>query len=45
MKKPINYILLFVLIFAGVSCVEDYQDANPPRAKDGPYLSFLQVET
>jgi hypothetical protein len=38
MKKIyISYIKIFIFLFVVSSCeVDDYQDANPPRKKDGP---------
>jgi hypothetical protein len=40
MKKTIN-IILVILALAGLSsCVDDYMDANPPRAKDGPFFNL-----
>jgi len=38
MKKA-RYILIVAIVMSLMpSCVDDYQDANPPRALDGPYF-------
>ncbi len=40
--KNLNYITIFTgLILLLYSCVEDYQDANPPRLKDSPAVSSV----
>jgi hypothetical protein len=43
MKKLINiqYILALVLLIS--SCVDDYQDANPPRLLDSPAVSSVSA--
>ncbi len=44
MKKLI-YIIIVLLAFGGViSCVDDYQEFNPPRLKDGPYFKVTLSE-
>jgi len=40
MKNLIYIPLLSGLILLAFSCVDDYQDANPPRAKDGPFFKL-----
>jgi hypothetical protein len=37
--KKVKYLILatVILVLLG-SCVDNYQDANPPRPKDGPYF-------
>ncbi|MQY79887.1 MAG: hypothetical protein GH151_11945 [Bacteroidetes bacterium] len=40
MKKVKNLILTTVILALLGSCVDDYQDANPPRPKDGPYFTL-----
>ena len=42
MKKFINRLLIILAVasLALSSCVDDYQDANPPRAKDGPVFKL-----
>lgn len=40
MKKA-RYILIVAIVMSLMpSCVDDYQDANPPRALDGPYFTL-----
>jgi len=39
MKKLIYISLFTIAIYGIVSCVDDYQDANPPRLKDGPFFN------
>ncbi len=39
--KNLIYISLFILVASVIgSCVDDYQDANPPRPKDGPIFKL-----
>ena len=40
MKKYRNLIFAAVILLLLGSCVDDYQDANPPRPKDGPYFTL-----
>ncbi|MCD6596243.1 MAG: hypothetical protein J7L04_01060 [Bacteroidales bacterium] len=40
MKKYINILFTTVIIFLLGSCVDNYQDANPPRPMDGPYFTL-----
>lgn len=42
MKKLINRILIILAVasLAISSCVDSYEDANPPRAKDGPVFKL-----
>jgi len=42
MKKLINRILIIMAVasMAISSCVDSYEDANPPRAKDGPVFNL-----
>ncbi|GAH99777.1 unnamed protein product, partial [marine sediment metagenome] len=35
-----NLILTAVILTLLGSCVDEYQDANPPRALDGPYFTL-----
>jgi len=41
MKKLINIQYILVLILLISSCVDDYQDANPPRLLDAPAVSSV----
>ena len=41
MKKQINISLIFFLVMFLFSCVDDYQDANPPRLLDAPAVSSV----
>ncbi len=42
--KKLNSILFILMILAVIaSCVDNYQDANPPRLKDGPALNSVEV--
>jgi hypothetical protein len=43
MKKIINFIIVLGIILIGVSCVDDYQDANPPRLLDAPAVSSVSA--
>jgi hypothetical protein len=38
MKNLFNIILSLIIGGVIVSCVDSFQDANPPRLKDGPYF-------
>jgi len=40
MKKVKNLIITVVLLTLLGSCVDDYQDANPPRPLDGPFFTL-----
>ncbi|MBR9997791.1 MAG: hypothetical protein KFF73_02415 [Cyclobacteriaceae bacterium] len=39
MRKSINNLFLFGLLVLVYSCVDDYQDANPPRLLDSPAVT------
>lgn len=39
MKNIKNLIFLSTFLMLFASCVDDYQDANPPRPLDGPYFT------
>jgi len=43
MKEKIYLLLFLMLIVFVYSCVDDYQDANPPRLKDAPAVSSVTV--
>ncbi|MBE9511793.1 MAG: hypothetical protein IMY71_13035, partial [Bacteroidetes bacterium] len=39
--KKVKYLILTTVILALLgSCVDNYQDANPPRPLDGPYFAL-----
>ena len=40
MMKIKNILIVAVIMSLLASCVDDYQDANPPRALDGPYFTL-----
>ena len=40
MKKVKNLIITAVMLTLLGSCVDDFQDANPPRALDGPFFTL-----
>lgn len=42
MKKLYNYLLIGMFAFMVFSCVDDYEDANPPRLLDAPELTGTQ---
>jgi hypothetical protein len=41
MKKIICIPYIWMLVFLLISCVDDYQDANPPRLLDAPAVSSV----
>lgn len=41
MKRNVLYLL--AVLFIAVSCVDDYQDANPPRLLDSPAVSSISI--
>lgn len=41
MKKINNFIIILGIILIGISCVDDYKDANPPRLLDAPAVSSV----
>lgn len=44
--KGIKHIILILLTWSIISCVDDYQDFNPPRLKDGPFFKVsLSADT
>ncbi|MBL6447877.1 hypothetical protein JMN32_16270 [Fulvivirga sp. 29W222] len=42
MKKLYNYLLIGVFAILVISCVDDFEDANPPRLLDAPELTGTQ---
>jgi hypothetical protein len=44
MKDLINKSILIVIVSLISSCVDDYQDANPPRLLDAPAVSSVTAE-
>jgi len=43
MKKFETKIFILIILAYLASCVDDYQDANPPRLLDGPALNSIEV--
>ena len=44
MKKLIYFVFLAGFIIIIYSCVDNYQDANPPKLKDAPAVASISVE-
>ena len=43
MRKLNNIIIVFGILLALISCVDDYKDANPPRLLDAPAVSSVSA--